>query len=87
MQHELDHLDGVMYIDKVVPGTLSWLIEGMDEDGEETVLLDETTPEEVREAYKQKRLPSDVHISDMMRARFEKPEKKSRQKKAVGSRQ
>jgi len=86
VQHELDHLDGVMYIDKVVPGSLSWLIEGVDEDGEETVLLDETTLEEVREAYKQKRLPPDVHISDMMRARFTKPAKKSR-KKAEGSKQ
>jgi peptide deformylase len=72
VQHELDHLDGLLYIDKVEPGTLSWLIEAIDEDGEETVVLQETTPEEIKAAYNSRRLPPDVHILDMLRERLEK---------------
>ena len=72
VQHELDHLDGVLYIDKVEPGTLSWLIETVDEDGEETVVLQETTPEEIKAAYSSRRLPPDVHILEMLRERLEK---------------
>lgn len=72
VQHELDHLDGVLYVDKVEPETLSWLIEGEDEDGEETVLLEDTTPEEIKTAYKTGLLPPDLHIPDMLRERIEK---------------
>lgn len=69
-QHELDHLDGVLYIDKVEPGTLSWLIEEEDETGEETVALHDTTPDEIRAVYKSKRLPPGLHIPDILRERL-----------------
>lgn len=70
VQHELDHLDGVLYIDKVVPGSLSWLIEEVDEDGEEIVALHETTPEAIRAAYKSRKLPRNLHIQDMLLERI-----------------
>ena len=69
VQHELDHLDGVMYIAKAEPDTLSWLIEEIDEEGEEVVNLKETTPEEIQTAYRTRRLPHNLHISDMLRDR------------------
>jgi peptide deformylase len=71
VQHELDHLDGVLYIEKTVPETLSWLIEGIDEDGEEVVLLEETTPAEIQAAYRARQLPPDLHVPDMLRERVE----------------
>ncbi len=33
MQHEIDHLDGVLFIDHVLPGTLSWVTGEEDADG------------------------------------------------------
>jgi peptide deformylase len=69
-QHELDHLDGVLYIDKVLPGTLSWLIEEEDEAGEEIVALHDTTPEEIRQAYRTKKLPPNLHLPDILRERL-----------------
>lgn len=66
VQHELDHLDGVLYVSKVVPDTLSWLIETVDEDGEEIVALKKTTPDEILQAYKARILPKNLHISDML---------------------
>ncbi|MBV9868065.1 MAG: peptide deformylase [Abitibacteriaceae bacterium] len=80
VQHELDHLDGVLYLDKLVPDTLVWVIEALDEDGEETVVLEETTAEEVKEAYKQRRLPPNVHIPDTLRERIERPESQAARK-------
>lgn len=74
VQHELDHLDGVLYLDKAVPGSISWLIEAVDEEGEDTVLLQETTLEEIRDAYRTGRFPPNVHISEMLRARLERVE-------------
>ena len=71
VQHELDHLDGVLYIDKVVPGSLSWVYEEEDEDGEEIHVLEETTPEEIIAAYRSRRLPDDLAIPDVLRARVE----------------
>jgi peptide deformylase len=36
IQHELDHLDGILFIDRADPETLIWLLgEGEDEDGNE----------------------------------------------------
>ncbi len=36
IQHEIDHLDGVLFIDRADPETLEWLIDaGDDEDGNE----------------------------------------------------
>jgi peptide deformylase len=71
VQHELDHLDGVLYIDKAVPETISWLIEEIDEEGEEVVALHETTPEEIKSAYKARRLPPKLHVPDELRKRIE----------------
>ncbi|MDF2441262.1 MAG: peptide deformylase [Abditibacteriota bacterium] len=71
VQHELDHLDGVLYIDKVVPGSLSWVYEEEDEDGEEVHVLEETTPEEIIAVYRSRRLPEDLAIPDVLRARIE----------------
>ena len=66
VQHELDHLDGILYVNKVVPDTLSWLIETTDEEGEEIVALKKTTPDEILQAYKARVLPKNLHISDML---------------------
>ncbi len=68
-QHELDHLDGVMYVEKVEPETLSWLIEAVDEDGEDDVILRKTSLEAIKTAYASKKLPPDLHILDHLRAR------------------
>lgn len=66
VQHELDHLDGILYISKTVPDTLSWLIETVDDEGEDTIKLRKVTPEEILQAYKTRILPEDLHISDML---------------------
>jgi hypothetical protein len=66
VQHELDHLDGILYVNKTVPDTLSWLIETMDDEGEEIVALKKTTPDEILQAYKARILPKNLHISDML---------------------
>lgn len=71
VQHELDHLDGVMYVDKVEPDTLGWLVESEDDNGEEVVLLEDASVEEVRSALKAKRLPPGVHVPEMLRERVE----------------
>jgi len=34
MQHEIDHLDGVLFTDRVRPETMFWLTDEVDEDGE-----------------------------------------------------
>ncbi len=70
VQHELDHLDGVLYLTKVEPKTLSWLIETVDEDGEDDVILRKTTPEAIKSAYSNRKLPPDLHILDQLRARI-----------------
>ncbi len=72
VQHELDHLDGVMYIGKVEPDTLSWLIETVDEDGEDDVILRPTTIEAIKTAYSKRELPRDLHILDQLRDRIMK---------------
>jgi peptide deformylase len=69
VQHELDHLDGILYVEKAEPETLSWLIEATDEDGEEIIELVETTPEEILTAYKSKFLPKNLHILPMLKKR------------------
>lgn len=72
VQHELDHLDGVLYLDKVEPETLSWLIETVDEDGEDDVILRKTTLDAIKNAYKTRQLPPNLHILDELRARVMK---------------
>ena len=68
-QHEIDHLDGVLYIGKVEPDTLSWLIETVDEDGEDDVILRKTTVEAIKTAYASRQLPPGLHILDQLRER------------------
>jgi len=72
IQHELDHLDGVMYLDKAIPDSIVWLVEAVDEKGEEFIDLEDTTIEEIKAAYKARRFPPDVHVLDMLRERVEK---------------
>ncbi|HEX9996117.1 MAG TPA: peptide deformylase [Abditibacterium sp.] len=72
IQHEIDHLDGIMYLQRANPESISWLIEGIDDEGDESILLEKTTPAEIEAAYKKKKLPRDVHILDMLRERVEK---------------
>lgn len=72
VQHELDHLNGILYIEKVEPETLAWLVEGKDEAGEDEIVLYEATPEEILKAYRAKRLPRGVHVSEMLRQRVER---------------
>jgi peptide deformylase len=66
VQHELDHLDGILYVTKCEPDTLSWLIETTDDEGEDIVALKKTTPDEILQAYKSRILPKNLHISDML---------------------
>jgi peptide deformylase len=74
VQHELDHLDGVLYLEKAQPDTISWLIEEWDEEeGEEVVALHETTPGAIQRAYKSKRLPKNLHIQPHLKERIMKP--------------
>jgi peptide deformylase len=72
VQHELDHLDGVLYVEKTEPDTLSWLVEEQNEAGEMEIALLETTPEEILKAYRAKRLPPEIHVSEMLRQRVER---------------
>jgi len=72
VQHELDHLNGDLYLEKAEPDTLSWLLEDEDEFGEPEIVLMEATPEEILKAYRAKRLPPKVHISEMLRKRVER---------------
>jgi len=71
-QHELDHLDGVLFLDRAQTDTISWLIEAEDEEGEEVIEMLETSPQEILQAYKTRRLPRDVHIQEMLWERLEK---------------
>ncbi len=32
IQHEVDHLDGILFIDRAEPGTVEWVIDGDDDD-------------------------------------------------------
>lgn len=70
VQHELDHLDGVLYLEKAEPDTLSWLIEELDEDGDEVIALVEAEPEEILQAYRTRHLPKGLHIQPMLKKRI-----------------
>ncbi|HEX8552734.1 MAG TPA: peptide deformylase [Abditibacteriaceae bacterium] len=73
VQHELDHLDGLMYIDKAEKDSIVWLVENPEpEDEDDDVLLRRTTPETIKTAYKNRRLPEGLHIADALRARIER---------------
>jgi peptide deformylase len=70
VQHELDHLDGVLYLEKAQPDTISWLLEEVDDNGEEIIALEETEPDEILRAYKSKRLPKNLHILPHLKERI-----------------
>ena len=70
VQHELDHLDGIMYIDKAEANSIVWLIENDEpEDEDDDILLRRTDKERIRAAYKSRRLPDNLHIADALRDR------------------
>ena len=75
IQHETDHLDGILYLERALPDSIVWLIEGHDDEGEETVLLRRTTREKIQDAYKARRLPENLHISETMLERLERGKK------------
>ena len=75
IQHETDHLDGIMYLERAVADSIVWLIEGYDDEGEETILLRRTTRDKIMDAYKSKRLPEDLHISEQLLERIERGKK------------
>lgn len=72
VQHELDHLDGILYLERAEKDTIAWLVEGEDEDGEEAIVFRRTTPEKILAAYKARQLPDGVHVPDMLRERVER---------------
>ena len=75
VQHEVDHLDGVLYLERALNDSIVWLIEGIDDEGEETILLRRTSREKILEAYKSRDLPPELHISEMMLERLERGKK------------
>ena len=70
VQHELDHLDGVLYVEKAQPETLSWLIEATDEEGEEIIETVAVEADDVLAAYKRRHLPKNLHILPMLKKRI-----------------
>ncbi len=50
LQHEIDHLDGVLFLDRALRETLCWVVP--DEDEEDGYRLDGTTVEEVTERFR-----------------------------------
>lgn len=51
LQHELDHLDGKLIIDRAVEGSLHWVLSEVDEEGNERIVTIPTTPQEVERAF------------------------------------
>jgi len=49
MQHEIDHLDGVLFIDRVIPDSLQWVTGEQDEDGQ--YLVKPTTLDEAKRYF------------------------------------
>lgn len=72
VQHEIDHLDGVMYLTRAQADSISWLIEGVDDEGEDTIIMKKTTPDDIMAFYKARKFPPDVLVLDMLRDRVEK---------------
>ena len=61
-----------MYLERAEVESIVWLIEGLDDDGEETVLLRRTTRDKIKDAYKSKRLPENLHIQEQLLERIER---------------
>lgn len=56
VQHEIDHLDGKLFIDRVVPDTLCWVVHETDkETGEEETKYIATTVEQVEASFARRR--------------------------------
>lgn len=72
VQHEIDHLDGVMYLERADAKSISWLIEALDDKGEDDIILRRVSRDDILAAYKARKLPPDVHILDMLRERVER---------------
>lgn len=72
VQHEIDHLDGIMYLERAEKRSIAWLVEGINDDGEEDILMRRTTPDEIMSAYKARKFPPDVAVPDMLRERVER---------------
>lgn len=72
VQHELDHLDGIMYLDRAETSSISWLVDDVDDEGEECVELEKTSPTQIMSMYKARRFPPGVHVPDMLRERVER---------------
>lgn len=53
LQHEIDHLDGVLFVDRVDPDTLSWMVPDDEEEG--GYRLEPTTIPEVEAAFERLR--------------------------------
>lgn len=37
IQHEVDHLDGILFIDRAEPGTIEWVIDGDDDENDQEI--------------------------------------------------
>lgn len=53
-QHEIDHLNGVMYIDRAEPESLNWVDYVEDEVGQEKTQLTPTQIEEIQEVFRER---------------------------------
>lgn len=53
-QHEIDHLNGVMYIDRAEPESLNWVDYVEDEAGQEKTQLTPTQIEEIQEVFRER---------------------------------
>ncbi|MEN6640806.1 MAG: peptide deformylase [Armatimonadia bacterium] len=51
--HEMDHLDGILFVDRADPETLAWLVP--DESEEDGYRMEDTTMEEIMEAFERLR--------------------------------
>jgi peptide deformylase len=53
LQHEIDHLDGVLFVDRADPDTLGWMVP--DEDDEDGYRIEPTTLPEIEAAFERLR--------------------------------
>ena len=58
LQHEMDHLNGILYIDRAEPSTLEWVID----DGKSTVSTVTTTLSEVQREFRKKYHPQEQRL-------------------------
>lgn len=72
VQHELDHLDGILYLERADQKTISWLIEAVNDEGEDDIVLRRVSRDDILAHYKARKLPPDTHVPDMLRERVER---------------